>query len=84
MADQYDQRADLRVIMAKILTFDLENSRFGVWVWGPRRLLRGFQFHPPSRKYSRMGRRRRAFLSDTGPLRLIAGSLTFPQNGALT
>ena len=43
MADQYDQRADLRVIMAKILTFDLENSRFGVWVWGPRRLLRGFQ-----------------------------------------
>ena len=50
MADQYDQRADLRVIMAKILTFDLENSRFGVWVWGPRRLLRGFQFSPPSRK----------------------------------
>ena len=37
------------------------------------------QFHPPSRKDSRM-----AFLSDTGPLRLIAGSLTFRQNGALT
>ena len=31
-----------------------------------------------------MDRRRRALLSDTGPLRLIAGSLTFPQNGALT
>ena len=30
------------------LTFDLEDSRFGVW--GPRRLLHGFQFHPPSRK----------------------------------
>ncbi len=30
------------------MTFNLENSRFGVW--GPRRLLRGFQFHPPSRK----------------------------------
>jgi hypothetical protein len=74
MADQYDQRADLRVIMAKILTFDLENSRFGVWVWGPRRLLRGFQFSPPSRKiaaWSGMGRRRRAFLSDAGPLRFI-------------
>ena len=47
MADQYDQRADLRVIMAKTLTFDLENSRFGVWVWGPRRLLRGFQTRLP-------------------------------------
>ena len=32
MADQYDQRADLRVIMAKILTFDLENARVGVSV----------------------------------------------------
>jgi len=48
------------------------------------RLLRGFQFHSPSREDSRMGRRRRAFLSDTGPLRLIAGSLIFSQNGALT
>ena len=57
------------------LTFDQYNSRFGVW--GPRRLLRGFQFHSPSREDSRMGRRRRAFLSDTGPLRLIAGSLIF-------
>ncbi len=46
----------------------------------------GFSFIPPlgSRKDSRMGRRRRDLLSDTGPLRLIAGSLTFPQNGALT
>ena len=59
------------------LTLDLENSRFGVWVWGSRRLLRGFQFHPPSRKDSRMARRRRAFLSDTGTLRLIAGSLEY-------
>ena len=69
------------------LTFDLENSRFWGWVWGPRGLLRGFQLHPPSRKDcedSRMGRRRRALLSDTGPLRLIAGSLVFSQNGALT
>ena len=30
-----------------------------------------------------MDRRRRAFLSDTGPLRLIAGSLTFPQTSEL-
>jgi hypothetical protein len=56
------------------LTFDLENSRFGGWVWGPRGLLRGFQFHPPSRKYSRMGRRRRALLSDTGPLASVRQS----------
>ena len=45
------------------LTFDLEHSRVGGWVWGPRGLLRGFQFHPPSRKDSRMDRRRRALLS---------------------
>ena len=38
--------AEKRALSA--LTFDLYNSRFGVW--GPRRLLRGFQFHPPSRK----------------------------------
>ena len=50
-------------------TFEIyvvENSRFGVWVWDPRRLLRGLQFHPPLSEDSRMGRRRRAFLSDTG------------------
>ena len=59
------------------LTFDLENSRFGGWVWGPRGLLRGFQLHPPSRKDcedSRMGRRRRALLSDTGPLASVRQS----------
>jgi hypothetical protein len=77
---------------SRLLTFHLKNSRFGfgfgIWGmdrYGVRRLLRGFQFHPPSRNSrSRMDRRRRALLSDTGPLRLIAGSLTFPKNGALT
>ena len=56
-----------------------------------RRLLRVFHFFTPpslSRKDSRMGRRCRVFLSDTGPLRLImrliAGSLIFSPNGALT
>ena len=44
------------------MTFDLENSRFGVW--GPRGFLRGFQFHPPSREDGRMDRRLRALLSD--------------------
>ena len=60
----------------ELLTFNLENSRFGVW--GPRRLLCGFQFSSPLSEDSRMGRRCRVFLSDTGPLRLIDGSLTFP------
>ena len=41
-----------------LLTFNLENSRFGVW--GPRRLLRGFQFHP-SQKIERSARQKIQF-----------------------
>jgi hypothetical protein len=39
--------------MKRILTFDLENS---LWGMGSRRLLRGFQFHPPSRKKASIAR----------------------------
>ena len=35
------KKSFLHPLTFKLLTFDLENSHFGVW--GPRRLLRGFQ-----------------------------------------
>ena len=48
-----------------LLTFDLYDRLDLGGVWGPRRLLRGFQFHPPFREDGRMDRRRTALLSDT-------------------